>query len=265
MSEDEGTLSYLEKKRVSYFGLLLVALGVLIGSIVLLPTYQALSNEYEHHRKYCYQGFWDECEEYQERNGALSESEVQDLIDRYHSYARWCLHLSLLSLLSGIWFVVTITKLTEQIKDRRRIDAGAVRVQELVNQGGLENLKLASKICLDHGLMHRRSIEVEIAKEEEKILDYAAAIERFTKFGLHEDAARVRRLQADMGSVKVAQKVVQGDEITKTDIRDSVISKSNIGAGGDDKFTKLDRLAEMKKEGLIDDDEFKQMKKEILG
>jgi len=36
-------------------------------------------------------------------------------------------------------------------------------------------------------------------------------------------------------------------------------------AGGDDKFARLEKLTEMKKEGLIDDAEFKQMKKEILG
>ncbi|MDP6659351.1 MAG: SHOCT domain-containing protein [Candidatus Poseidoniia archaeon] len=44
-----------------------------------------------------------------------------------------------------------------------------------------------------------------------------------------------------------------------------MISKSSIGAGGDDKFAKLKELKEMLSEGLIDDDEFKQMKKEILG
>jgi len=44
-----------------------------------------------------------------------------------------------------------------------------------------------------------------------------------------------------------------------------VVSKSNVGAGGDDKFSRLEKLTEMKEKGLIDDDEFKQMKKEILG
>ena len=68
-----------------------------------------------------------------------------------------------------------------------------------------------------------------------------------------------------MSSVKVSQKVVHGDDITKTEINDSVISRSNVGSGGDDKFTKLKELKEMLSEGLIDDDEFKQMKKEILG
>ena len=58
--------------------------------------------------------------------------------------------------------------------------------------------------------------------------------------------------------------MVHGDEITKTEIKDSVVSKSSIG-GGSSKMQELKELTEMKEKGLIDDDEFKQMKKEILG
>jgi len=53
-------------------------------------------------------------------------------------------------------------------------------------------------------------------------------------------------------------------DMTEVD-NDSVISKSNAGVDEDDKFMKLKELTEMKEKGLIDDDEFKQMKKEILG
>jgi hypothetical protein len=49
------------------------------------------------------------------------------------------------------------------------------------------------------------------------------------------------------------------------EIQDSVISESNVVHSDDDRFTKLKDLTEMKKDGLIDDVEFKQMKKEILG
>jgi len=61
--------------------------------------------------------------------------------------------------------------------------------------------------------------------------------------------------------VNIAQEEVHDVPMNK----DGVVSKSNIGASDDDKFAKLDRLAEIKEKGLIDDDEFKQMKKEILG
>ena len=49
--------------------------------------------------------------------------------------------------------------------------------------------------------------------------------------------------KAERGSVKVAQKVVHGD----------------------DKLTKIKELKELHDAGVIDDDEFKQMKTEILG
>ena len=92
---------------------------------------------------------------------------------------------------------------------------------------------------------------------------YDKAEEWYNYHGMLDEAADARRKKAEFGSVKVAQKVVHGDEVTE--IKDSVLNKSNIGSGGDDKFTKLKELKEMLAEGLIDDDEFKQMKKEILG
>ena len=105
----------------------------------------------------------------------------------------------------------------------------------------------------------------EDAEKRELALDYDSAIEIWENLGEIEEAARVRKLSAEMGSVKVAQKVVQGDEVRKTEIKDSVLNRSNVGAGEDDKVAKLEKIANLKKEGLIDDDEFKQMKKEILG
>ena len=102
------------------------------------------------------------------------------------------------------------------------------------------------------------------AKERERARDYETAIQIWERLGEIDEAARVRKLQAELGSVKVAQKVVHGDDITKTEIKDSVLNRSNIG-GGSSKMQELEKLAEMKEKGLIDDDEFKQMKKEILG
>ena len=113
-------------------------------------------------------------------------------------------------------------------------------------------------------LWNKKSLENmrEEAKKREIALDYDSAIEIWEDLGEIEEAARVRKLQAEMGSVKVAQKVVHGDEVTE--IKDSVINRSNVG-GGSSKMQELEKLAEMKEKGLIDNDEFKQMKKEILG
>ena len=117
--------------------------------------------------------------------------------------------------------------------------------------------------------------KAKLAGELEGLLRYKEAIDIWEELGRHDEAKRVRKKIRDEGRVKVDQTVVHGDYVDDRDttyiddrdtiIKDSVVSKSNIGAGGDDKFARLERLTEMKKEGLIDDAEFKQMKKEILG
>ena len=134
----------------------------------------------------------------------------------------------------------------------------------LLQKGGLANLQEVLKIYsnLDYNV---NGVKKEIAQEKEKLLDYAGAIEGFEELGLHKDAKRVRRKMLD--EKKVDQTVVHGDYVDDRDtiIKDSVVSKSNVGAGGDDKFARLEKLTEMKDKGIIDDVEFKQMKKEILG
>ena len=113
----------------------------------------------------------------------------------------------------------------------------------------------------------RRTLEkqqqTDRAKERERALDYDSAIGIWEELGEIEEAARVRKLKAEEGSVKVSQKVVHGDEVTE--IKDSVINRSNVGAGGKSKSEELREAKALLDDGIIDDDEFKQMKKEILG
>ena len=65
--------------------------------------------------------------------------------------------------------------------------------------------------------------QINNAVQREKAKDYDSAIEIWEKLGRIEEAARVRKLLAEMGSVKVSQKVVHGDDITKTKIKDQGI------------------------------------------
>ena len=125
-------------------------------------------------------------------------------------------------------------------------------------------------------LYHAREVAIHTkAKQCEEHLDYNQAITLWEKLRKPQEAARVRRFLVEQSTVKVDQTVVHGDYVDDRDttyvddrdtiIQDSVVNKSNIGIGEDDKFTRLEKLTEMKEKGLIDDDEFKQMKKEILG
>ena len=111
----------------------------------------------------------------------------------------------------------------------------------------------------------RTEEEIPIEEKEQSEIQFQT-YKQGLELGEIKEAARVRKMQANMGAVKVAQNVVQGDYIDDRDtiIKDSVVSKSNVGRGSS-KMQELKDLTEMKKEGLIDDDEFKQMKKEILG
>ena len=95
-------------------------------------------------------------------------------------------------------------------------------------------------------------------------LDYDRAITIYEEMGDKKAAKRVRKLKADLAAPKTE---IHGDYVDDRDtiVKDSVINRSNVGSGGDDKFARLEKLTEMKEKGLIDDDEFKQMKKEILG
>ncbi|MDC0161532.1 SHOCT domain-containing protein [Marine Group III euryarchaeote] len=98
--------------------------------------------------------------------------------------------------------------------------------------------------------------------EELKLYDDAE--EWYTTKGMLEKAGEMKQKKADLNAPKISQKIVHGDEVTKTEIKDSVLNRSNIGA----KSSKAEELREAKAlldDGIIDDDEFKQMKKEILG
>lgn len=101
------------------------------------------------------------------------------------------------------------------------------------------------------------------ANERERALDYDSAIDIWEELGQIDQAARVRKLKADLAAPKT---VIHGDYVDDRDtiVNDSVVNRSNIGIGSS-KMQKLEKLNNMREKGTIDDEEFKQMKKEILG
>ena len=108
---------------------------------------------------------------------------------------------------------------------------------------------------------------INAAMKAEENLDYQRAIDLFDQVGLSSEAKRIRTKMQKEGKVKVDQTVVHGDYVDDRDtiIKDSVISKSNVGAGGKSKAEDLREAKSLFEEGLIDESEYKQMKKEILG
>ena len=92
---------------------------------------------------------------------------------------------------------------------------------------------------------------------------YDDAEEWYTSAGILDKAAEMRKKKADMGAAKVSQKIVQGDEITKTEIKDSVLNRSTVG-GGSSKMQELKELKEMFDSDFISKEEMEKIKKEIL-
>ena len=62
--------------------------------------------------------------------------------------------------------------------------------------------------------------------------------------------------------VKVNQKVVHGDEVTE--IKDSVLNRSNVGSGGKSKAEEIKEIKELYDAGAINATEFDIMKKQII-
>ena len=104
------------------------------------------------------------------------------------------------------------------------------------------------------------------ANERERALDYDSAIDIWEELGQIDQAARGRKLKAKQNAVTIEQTVIHGDYVDDRDtiVNDSVVNRSNIGSGSS-KMQKLEKLNNMREKGAIDDEEFKQMKKEILG
>ena len=105
------------------------------------------------------------------------------------------------------------------------------------------------------------------AKNKENDLDYSGALIIWETLGNREEAKRIRKKIREEKKVRVDQTVVHGDYVDDRDtiVKDSVLNRSNIGSGGKSKTEEIKELKELLDSGAIDDDEFKQMKKEILG
>jgi hypothetical protein len=138
-----------------------------------------------------------------------------------------------------------------------------LEAQKLVDSGELSNMKMALTRIINLGY-NVDSIKEKIAIKKEELLDYDGAIILFEELGLHSNAKRVRRKILD--EKKVDQTVVHGDYVDDRDtiVKDSVINRSNVGAGSS-KMQELEKLAEMKDKGIIDDDDYEKMKREIIG
>jgi len=114
----------------------------------------------------------------------------------------------------------------------------------------------------------RRTAQLENnARNKEKYLDYKGALRIWDDLGNLEEGKRLRLKIRNEEKVKVDQTVVQGDYVDDRDtiVKDSVLNRSKVGDSGKSKSEELREAKALLDDGIIDDAEFKQMKKEILG
>jgi hypothetical protein len=165
-------------------------------------------------------------------------------------------------------------KREEKKKDRKEqeIKQKIDWANKLRDKGGLANLIKARSIYSECNYDVKK-IEIEIAKDKEEHLDYDGALLDFERLGLYKSAKRIR--QKIQEQKKAKQTIIKGDYIDDRDttyiddrdtiVKDSIINRSNIGAGEKSKAEQVQNIKELLDSDAIDEDEFKQMKKEILG
>ena len=104
---------------------------------------------------------------------------------------------------------------------------------------------------------------IERAKKHEKLLEFEEAAVIYKEYGMENDVIRVRKEARN----KVEQTVVHGDYVDDRDtiIKDSVLNRSNVGAGGKTKGERIKLIKELLDSGAIDKDDYEKMKREIIG
>ena len=158
----------------------------------------------------------------------------------------------ILTLIGVLWLIITIfTGYDEK--------AGQAKILSITSKIGNINSEIT---------VLQTSIEnINTAIKAEENLDYKKAIALFDQVGLSSEAKRIRTKMHKEGKVKVDQTVVHGDYVDDRDtiIKDSVINRSSIGVGGDDKLGKIKELKELLDSGAISEEDYQKMKREIVG
>ena len=133
------------------------------------------------------------------------------------------------------------------------------------------------------------ALEEEIARELEPRIEYIGALGKIGNeeaidlliraLGIQEDDIYARSASTVAGihaaAEKELNKIPGGKERLSQRLKSVKTAlggdngdntkKSNTGSGGSSKMQELKELTEMKKEGLIDDDDYEKMKREIIG
>ena len=258
--------------RIKRLFAILLVLVFFITTSLLLTAALAFEEELQ---VQCNNGEWiypewvndgyNDCGDWSDESPA-AESWPEELTT--NSSATWCWPSFILFVIFGLWASKLEKEINLENLELMRRSRSAEAQRKIAEADRLRKERAQQRA-------QQRQVMRQEANERERALDYDSAIRIWEELGQIKEAARVRKLKARQSAIKVDQTVIHGDYVDDRDttyiddrdtiVKDSVISKSSIGAGGDDKLTKIKELKELHDAGAIDTAEFQQMKKEILG
>jgi len=111
--------------------------------------------------------------------------------------------------------------------------------------------------------------ELKRALIYESQLDYEQALAIYRRFNMTGEVRRNNEMKYvnNNQSGVTNTTIIHGNVVNDNDtiVKDSVLNRSSIGGAGNSKAEEIKEIKSLLDSGAIDDDEFKQMKKEILG
>ena len=111
--------------------------------------------------------------------------------------------------------------------------------------------------------------ELKRALNYESQLDYEQALAIYRRFNMTGEVRRINEMKYvnNNQSGVTNTTIIHGNVVNDNDtiVKDSVLNRSSIGGAGNSKAEEIKEIKELLDSGAIDDEEFKQMKKEILG
>jgi hypothetical protein len=133
--------------------------------------------------------------------------------------------------------------------------------------------QLKRKVAIEEQTNYNRSVweyKLNQARIYENQLDYDHALSLYRELNMTDDVRRINEIKYNTGGGRESggsTTIIHGNYVDdrETVVKDSVLNRSSIGNSGTSKIDELEKASGLKEKGLITDDEYEQMKKEILG
>lgn len=132
--------------------------------------------------------------------------------------------------------------------------------------------QLKGKVAIEEQTNYNRSVweyKLNQARIYENQLDYDHALSLYRELNMTDDVRRINEMKYNkMGGRESggSTTIIHGNYVDDRDtiVKDSVLNRSNVGDSGTSKIDELEKASGLKEKGLITNDEYEQMKKEIL-